>query len=186
MASTQTAAIAACVYVALFAGHQLGDHAVTRDAAMQGKGIPDDDRLAAGMDPWTGWRACAEHVTTYTLVQAVPLVVVFVVAPLSLAGAVAALLVSAFSHAVIDRRWIVAAIIRAKRCTEWRAGPYLIDQSLHYGALFGAAVCATAVTTAIGVAGILGGGIASIAAALAVERRLAHTAANRIGDPYRL
>lgn len=180
------AAVAAFVFVGLYAGHQVGDHVLPSDAVMRAKAIPGDDQLAAGASPWTGWAACARHVAIYTLAQAVALTVVVVVAPLSLCGGLAALLISASTHAVIDRRWIVAAIVRAKRCADWAEGPYLIDQSLHYAALFAAAVCATAVTTAAGVATTATLGIALIAVALAIERRLAATAADRTGDPHRL
>ena len=186
MRTAEQAATVACVFVGLYAGHQVGDHTVDSDAVMSAKAIPSDDRLAAGTSPWTGWGACLHHVAVYTLAQAVALVVVFVLAPMSLYGGFTALLISAFSHAIIDRRWIVAAIVRAKRCTDWPEAPYLIDQSLHYGALFTAAACATAVTTAAGVAGTAALGIASIALALALERRLAASAADRIGDPHRL
>ncbi len=43
-------------------------------------------------------------------------------------------------RAVIDRRWMVQAIIRAKQGHDWPDGPYLIDQSLHHGVLLAAAV----------------------------------------------
>lgn len=58
--------------------------------------------------------------------QAVALLLVALVAPLTLHGAVAALAISGSTHAVIDRRWIVRAIIRAKGCHNWPEAPYLI------------------------------------------------------------
>lgn len=116
MPTVETAATAACVFAALFAGHQLGDHPIQRKSAMLAKGTPDDARLADGAHPWTGWRACGQHVATYILTQAAALVPVSVVAPLTLTGGLAAMAVSASTHAVIDRRWIVHAIIRAKQC----------------------------------------------------------------------
>ncbi len=185
MPSVDTAAIAACVFAALFAGHQLGDHPIQRKSAMLAKGTPDDTRLADGTHPWTGWRACGQHVATYTLTQAATLVLVSVVAPLTVTGGLAALAVSASTHAVIDRRWIVHAIIRAKQCQDWPEGPYLIDQSLHHGALLVAAVLAAAVTTASTLAIVAAACGALVAAALAIERRRARSAADRIGDPHR-
>jgi len=186
MPTVETAAIAACVFAGLFAGHQIGDHPVQRRSAMLAKGTPDDVRLAAGAHPWAGWRACGQHVATYTFTQAAALVLVSVVAPLTLTGGLAALAVSASTHAVIDRRWIVHAIIRAKQCQDWPEGPYLIGQSLHHGALLVAAVVAAAVTTVSALAIATAVCVALVAADLAVERRRAGSAADRIGDPHRL
>jgi hypothetical protein len=187
MPTIETAAIAACVYAALTAGHHLGDHPVQPNSVAQAKGTPEDDRLAAGAHPWTGWGACARHVATYTLTQALALAVVRVVAPLTLAGVLAALAVSASTHAVIDRRWIVRAIIRVKQCQGcWPDGPYLIDQSLHHGVLLVAAVLGAAVTTAAGVAATTASSVGLVAGALAIERRRARSAPARIGDPFRL
>lgn len=59
-----TAAVTACVSVALSAGHWLGDHPVQPDTAAAGKGQPTDDRLAAGGHPWTGWSHLTPHVAS--------------------------------------------------------------------------------------------------------------------------
>lgn len=61
-----TAAVTAAVGFALLAGHQLGDHPVQPDAVAAAKGQPTDDRLAAGVHPWTGWSACLNHVARPT------------------------------------------------------------------------------------------------------------------------
>lgn len=185
MATTQTAAVMAAAFAALFVGHQLGDHVVQSNATAQAKATPADDRLAAGAHPWTGWNACAWHAATTTLTQTGALAVAWLAAPLTATGVGIALLASAVSHAVIDRRWMVQRIIRAKRCHDWVEAPYLIDQSLHHGAHLVAAVMAATVTTASGavVVGLVL--VAAIVAALGVEGRRARTAAGRIGDPYR-
>jgi len=117
---------------------------------------------------------------TYTATQALALVLIAVVAPLSIAGAAAALIVSASTHAVIDRRWIVRAIIRANGSQDWPQGPYLTDQALHHGALLGAAVLAAAVTSFAGVAVTTFAAVAFITGALAIERERARLAATPI------
>jgi len=140
MPTALTAAVSAATFVALYAGHQVGDHAIQRNADAAGKGAPSPASMAAGVHPWTGWPACLRHVGTYTVTQAVALAVVSAVAPVGWYGAAAALAVSAGSHALIDRRWLVRWIIRAKGCEQWPDAPYLIDQSLHVGSLLVASV----------------------------------------------
>jgi hypothetical protein len=173
--SATTAAVFSAVWVALVAGHWIGDHAVSSDADAVGKGQPDDEQLAAGVHPWTGWAPLARHVIAYVACQAVALGMICTVAPVSIAGAAGALVVSGSTHAVIDRRWIVRAIIRAKRCAGWADGPYLIDQSLHYAALLIAAVVAALITTAPSAAAptvvVTVLGVAVVAGGLAVEKR---------------
>ena len=170
MPTAADAAIAAIAYVALHAGHQIGDHVVQTKAAAAAKGAPTAEGLAAGVHPWAGWTACAAHVSTYVLVQALALGAVRLVAPLDVHGVVAALAVSASTHAVIDRRWLVRALIRAKRCEDWPDGPYLLDQSLHHGALLIAALTATVTSTNASVVTILVA-LVLVAVALAVEHR---------------
>jgi hypothetical protein len=170
MPTVASAAIAGVAYAALYAGHQIGDHAMQTSAAAAAKGAPTAERLAAGADPWAGWSACLRHVATYALVQALALGLVCLVAPLTLPGVVAALAVSASTHAVIDRRWPVRLLIRAKRCEGWREAPYLLDQSLHYGALLLAAVAATT-STAGGAVAVFVPAVTLVGAALVVERR---------------
>ena len=170
-----TAATAAISFAALYVGHQIGDHVVQSDWAATTKAAPSPDELAAGVPPWTGWSACLRHVASYTGTQAVALGFVAIVAPLVLAGAVAALLVSASTHAVIDRRWIVHRLIRAKGCQNWTEGPYLIDQSLHKGALLIASVVAATVGGIVGVLAVAGAAVALLAGALAAERWLAYS-----------
>jgi len=186
MATTQMAAVTAAVFAGLLVGDHLGDHVIQTNAAARAKATPTDDRLAAGANPWTGWSACLQHVASTVLTQAAALALVAVAAPLTAAGAIAALTVSAATHAVIDRRWIVRAIIRAKRCYDWEDGPYLIDQSLHHGAHLSAAVVAATATTVTDSATVSVAAVTLVVAALIIERRRAKTAAGRIGDQFRL
>jgi hypothetical protein len=172
MPTAATAAVAAATFAALYAGHQVGDHVMQSNSAAGAKGAPGPDLLAAGVPPWTGWAACLRHVGGYTGTQAVALALVCLAAPVALTGAIVALVVSASTHAVIDRRWIVRRLIRAKGCQDWPEGPYLIDQSLHVGALLVAAVLPAVVTGAGGVVTVAAGAAVLVAAALAAERRL--------------
>ena len=168
-------ASAAIVFVALFAGHQVGDHVVQTDADAQAKGAPTPDLLAAGVHPWTGWTACLRHIASYTFVQAAALALTSLVAPLTLAGVAAALIVSASTHAVIDRRWLVRWLIGVKGCHGWKEAPYLLDQSIHIGALLVASVVAAMVTGTGGVAAVVVLSAGLVAAALGFERRMVRT-----------
>ncbi len=183
MPTVDTAAVTAVVFAALYAGHQLGDHVVQTNATALAKGAPTADLLAAGVPPWHGWRACLRHVGSYTAAQAVALLLVSVAAPLGWRGGVAALAVSASTHAVIDRRWIVRLLIQAKDCEDWREAPYLLDQSLHVGALLVAAVLAAVVTTAGATTAVAAGTAALVGAALVAEKRLAAAARSSVVRP---
>jgi hypothetical protein len=178
-----TAATAAISFVALYAGHQIGDHVVQSDWAATTKAAPSVEQLAAGVPPWTGWAACLRHVVSYTGTQAVALGFVCIVAPLALLGTMAALLASASTHAVIDRRWIVRRLIRAKGCHGWQEGPYLIDQSLHMGALLVASVLAATVGHLVGVLAVAGAAVALVVVALAAERWLGAAVCSRSAAP---
>jgi hypothetical protein len=158
----------AVLFVALYAGHQLGDHVVQSNASAMAKGAPTAELLAAGVHPWHGWAACLRHVCSYVAVQALAL---FLVAPLDWYGIAAALAVSGSTHAVIDRRWLVRLVIRAKGCQGWAEAPYLIDQSLHTGALLIAAVVGAAVTGTAGVVAVMASAAALVGAALVAEKR---------------
>lgn len=172
-------AVTAVVFVALFAGHQVGDHIVQTNAVAQAKGAPTAELLAAGAHPWRGWGACLHHVGTYTVTQAVALFLVNVATPVGWTGMAAALAVSASTHAVIDRRWLVRLIVRAKGCSDWPQGPYLIDQSLHTGALLVAAVLAAVTTSGAGVGAVAACAAVLVGLALVAEQHLAAAARNR-------
>lgn len=171
--STELAAVAALAYVALYVGHHVGDHIVQTERQAVGKGAPMLPQLIAGIHPWHGWRHCTSHVLGYTLTQAVAIVVAFgglgVAVPWY--GAAAALCWSGATHAVIDRGWLVRALLKLKGAQAWDAGRYLIDQSLHIALLLIGAVLVAAVTTALGaaLAAVVGGVV--VVTGLAVERR---------------
>ncbi|GIF08867.1 DUF3307 domain-containing protein [Actinoplanes siamensis] len=170
--STTAAAVTAAVYVALLAGHHLGDYPIQRDSDAQSKGIPADEVIAAGT-PWhTGWSSITRHVLSYLACQAGALWLVSLVAPLTLAGVWTALVVSGTTHAVIDRRWIVQAIIRAKGgCQHWPGAATCIDQALHHVMILVAAVGAARITTLAGAVYETAIGAAGIGAALLWEHR---------------
>jgi hypothetical protein len=174
MRTYEAAAIAAITWIALHAGHMVGDHIVQTPGQSAGKAAP----LRPGVHPWRGWNWCARHVAAYTACQAVFVAMAAFVVPMTLAGATAALFVSAGTHAVIDRRWIVAGIIKLKRSPEWREGPYLVDQSLHLGCLFIAALAAAKVTTLSGTMSVAIGCALLVAAGLTVEERRAAAASS--------
>ena len=176
-----TAAVTACVYVALFAGHQLGDYPVQSDTDAQTKSHPDDDLLAVGV-PWhTGLASIARHVGSYLACQGIALALVALVAPLSWPGAWTALVISGATHAVIDRRWIVRSIIARKGgCAHWPGAAASIDQALHLAAMFLAAVSAARITTVTGALFATAVCVALIAGALLWERRHGRALADRI------
>ena len=169
--STTSAAITAAVYVALLAGHHIGDYPIQRDSDAQTKGLPADDQLAAGT-PWhTGWASIARHVLSYVTCQAVALLLISIVVPLTLPGVWTALVLSGATHAVIDRRWLVQAIIRAKGVTQpWPGGAAAIDQALHHFMILFAAVGAARITTTAGIVFETAIGAALIGLALLWER----------------
>jgi hypothetical protein len=126
----------AAAFIALYAGHMIGDHVVQTDhqaAHKAGKG-----RAAVS--------AMAGHIGGYTAAQAVALALVAGVG-MNLTAVAAGLAVSAATHAIIDRRWIVQWVLRntgspsfASLTSGGMNGPYLTDQALHIGCLFLAAV----------------------------------------------
>lgn len=167
-----SAAVTAAVFVALLAGHHLGDYPIQRDSDAKNKAMPADDLLAAGM-PWhSGWTSIARHCSSYVACQAVALWLVSLVAPLTWPGVWTALALSGATHAVIDRRWLVTAIIRGKGgCQHWKEAPAHIDQALHHGMLLVAAVGAARTLTVAGAVYETAVAAALILLALAWERR---------------
>lgn len=173
LSNATAAAFAAVMFAALYAGHHVGDHVVQSSAVAAAKSVPHPDALAAGVPPWTGWGACLRHVAGYAATQAAALALVCVVVPLEIVGMATALVVSASTHAVIDRRWIVHRLIELKRCHDWAEAPYVLDQSLHMGAMLVAAVLSVAVSDVAGLVMVLAGAGAVVGAALTMERRFA-------------
>lgn len=127
------AATFAVVLLVLYVGHQLGDHVAQTDRQAEGKSAP-----GAG-----GWAAMAGHLAGYHLTVAVLLVATTALLglPLSPWGIAAGLGFSAGTHAILDRRWPVRAILRATGSPRFAelttpvCGMYAADQALHLLAL---------------------------------------------------
>lgn len=110
----------ATVFLVLLAGHLLGDWVAQSDWQARTK--------------TRSWAALAAHVATYHLVMGALLLL-----PILRDGwppwkALLALLVSAATHALIDRRWPVRALLRVAgspgfATIEW--GVIAVDQALH-------------------------------------------------------
>ncbi|MCL2581012.1 MAG: DUF3307 domain-containing protein [Streptosporangiales bacterium] len=123
------------VFIALFAGHQVGDFWIQRDTDARNKGLPG----------WKGRRACAIHVATYTLTQAYALVIAATVlaVPLDWQHVAPGLAVSAVTHYAADRRalpgWLAGKLGKARY---WATGEgqLALDQAWHYGSIFAAAL----------------------------------------------
>lgn len=133
------AVVFAAAFGAYLAGHQVADYWVQTDAQARGKGAPG----------WAGRRACAAHVTTYTLTLAGCLAVAAwrLALPVSPGWAAAGLAVSALTHYFADRRTPLARLADATgRGGFWRSGTGLasgaahLDQSWHWAWLFAAAL----------------------------------------------
>lgn len=135
-----SAATLAAAYAGLHAGHDVGDHVAQTDKQAAGK-------ATKGVE---GWRALAGHVASYTACQAVGLALTAAAGARYRPSRVAlGLAFSAGTHAFIDRRWPVTALLKATGSPEfarpdrWREvglhGPYLADQALHTGCLLVAA-----------------------------------------------
>ena len=126
------AATFAAVAVTLYAGHQVADHVL---------GQTDRQACQKAKPGRAGWRANLAHVGLYHLVVAAMLAVAWWVLglPLSGWGVAVGLGFSAVTHAFLDRRWPVRAILRATGSApfaETAQGMYLADQALHYGCLW--------------------------------------------------
>jgi hypothetical protein len=122
------------VFAAYGAGHQLGDYWIQTHRQALAKDTPG----------WTGRRACAAHVATYTLTLASCLAVAawWLAVPVSPARAAAGLAVSAASHYVADRRRPLArlAALAGKQDYYASGGAALLDQAWHWTWLFAAAL----------------------------------------------
>jgi Protein of unknown function (DUF3307) len=131
------------IFAALFAAHSVADHWVQTGHQAAAKGAPG----------WSGRRACAAHVATYTVTGVVALgALAGATAWRPRAGAVVAgLAVSAVTHYVADRREplrrIAAAVGRDRLYqlgtprpgnddNPLGTGAYALDQSWHIGWLF--------------------------------------------------
>ena len=108
------------VFLVLLAGHLVGDWMVQNDWQATNK--------------TRSWAALTAHVASYHLIVGLLLLIPILRDGWPAAKAVAALAVSAMTHAVIDRRWPVRALMRAAgspgfATVEW--GVIAVDQALH-------------------------------------------------------
>ena len=112
--------MAAIVFLVLLAGHLLGDWVVQSDWQATNK--------------TRTWAALTAHVASYHLVMGLLLLLPILRDGWPVERALAALTVSAVTHAVMDRRWPVRALLRAAgspgfATVEW--GVIAVDQALH-------------------------------------------------------
>lgn len=129
---SDTAARLGATYAVLMAAHDLGDHVVQTDHQAATKA--------------TSWTGMAGHVGSYTALQVVALTALRAggVRP-SWRRVLAAVAWSAGTHAILDRRRVVAWLLRVTRSPKFAKletplnGPYLADQALHHGVLVVAA-----------------------------------------------
>ena len=110
----------AIVFLVLLAGHLLGDWVAQNDWQATSKS--------------RSWAALTAHVASYHLLMGLLLLIPVVRDGWPAGKALAALAVSALTHAVIDRRWPVRALLRAAgspgfAAVEW--GVIAVDQALH-------------------------------------------------------
>jgi len=134
--SSVSVATFAAAFAALYAAHQVGDHWVQTQHQADTKGRPG----------WAGRIACATHVSTYTAVATVALVVAHLAAgvPLSFGRVFAGLAISAVSHYAVDRRVALCRVAgwlgKSPAWLDHGGGMYALDQSWHVGWLFVAAL----------------------------------------------
>jgi hypothetical protein len=110
----------AIVFLVLLAGHLLGDWVAQTDWQATNK--------------TRSWAALVAHVASYHLLMGLLLLIPILRDGWSAEKALAALTVSALTHALIDRRWPVRALLRAAgspgfATVEW--GVIAVDQALH-------------------------------------------------------
>jgi hypothetical protein len=110
----------AIVFLVLLAGHLLGDWVAQNDWQATNK--------------TRSWAALTAHVASYHLLMGLLLLIPILRDGWPAWRALAALTVSAATHAVIDRRWPVRALMRAAgspgfATVEW--GVIAVDQALH-------------------------------------------------------
>jgi hypothetical protein len=117
----------------LYAAHTVADHVVQTDHQAAAKA--------------SSWQAMAGHVGGYQATQAAAVLGVLRATGLRASGRglLAGMLLSAATHAFLDRRWPVRAVLRATRSPNFADmvtplhGQYLADQALHHGCLLLAA-----------------------------------------------
>lgn len=135
----------ACVFVALWVAHQVGDHWVQSSSQALGKDAAS----------WSGRRLCALHVASLALTKVITisLVTVVLALPINAAAVGIALAVDAVSHYWADRRAPLLSLAEKvgkgefARLGDGQAAPagtgaYALDQSWHVAWLMIAALIA--------------------------------------------
>lgn len=129
----------AAVFIALYVGHQVGDHWIQSDHQAKHKAETGT----------AGRLACAAHVGTYTATQAVTVALAAWALGLTLSPALVAtgFAISALTHYIADRRVPLRILADTTgKGAFWRLaqagmnGAYQLDQSWHIGWLFVAAL----------------------------------------------
>jgi hypothetical protein len=130
---TARALVFTVALLALFVAHQIGDHVLQTDRQAATK----TERGQRGL------RGMLGHLAVYHLMAAGLLITTETVLglPLPTTGLVVGLAFSALTHALLDRRWPVRAILRATQAPRFAdatspvCGMYVADQALHQLAL---------------------------------------------------
>ncbi|AUG76281.1 hypothetical protein CFP65_1382 [Kitasatospora sp. MMS16-BH015] len=139
----------AAVYALLRASADVADHWIQTDHQAATKGQQDG---VPGQSTAAGRRSCAAHVATYTAAQAATVLVADRVLGLGLrpSRVAAALLLSAASHYVADRRVPLRRLAKATKggrfvelADHGMNGAYLLDQAWHHAFETCAAVIAS-------------------------------------------
>lgn len=131
----------ACMFAALFVGHQVGDQWIQTNAQATHKG--DRNRR--------GWLYAATHAATYTATTAAACFAVgwYLLLPMKLDGFIAGLLFSGITHLFIDRRytlrWVCGLFGQQKVDYYDNGGAFHLDQSAHYFCLGVAAMMMTVI-----------------------------------------
>lgn len=131
-----TSAILFAVFMGVaISAHQVADHV-----------FGQNDKMAANKAKpgRTGWSHIFQHVAAYHLIMFGMLLFTSVVLglPVTVLGFISAILFSAVTHAVLDRRWPVKWILDHTGSPEFAkmlnplCGMYLADQGLHYFCLW--------------------------------------------------
>lgn len=126
----ESAIVFAATGITINAAHEFADHV-----------LGQTDKIAANkVKPGReGWSHILQHVASYHVVMIVMLLVVISLLnlPVTILGFTSAMLFSAVSHAIIDRRWPVRLILEKTGSPKFAemmqplCGMYLADQSLH-------------------------------------------------------
>ncbi|MBE1580400.1 hypothetical protein ACFORH_43455 [Amycolatopsis roodepoortensis] len=132
----------AASWAVLHVAHHLGDHITGQtDRQAEHKGAPLPEEVETGAKArHSGWAANLAHIAQYHLTLLVLGGLAWLVLPLrwSPAGVAAALMVSAVTHALLDRKWPVRWLLEHTGSPAFAAlnsgglnGMYLADQALH-------------------------------------------------------